>query len=728
MTNKITRRDFLKVAGAGAAATAVLTGCGPASRYVRREPYARMPEYTYNGQSTHYATTCRECPAGCGIIVRTIQGRAIKIEGNPNHPVNLGKTCVRGQAALQGLYNPDRIQNPVQHKKRKSAAFDNLSWDDVTNKLKDVFTSIPAGEISFLLGSKDDHLFDLVSEISSAIGSPAPIRFGAQQIFEARSTLVDAARVVFESPSLPFFDMANADVAFSFGANFLETFLSPVAYSRGFANLRRGKVGKRGYLVQFEPRLSQTAAVADEWFPIKPGTEGMVALAIGRLVAEKRGSVSPNAFVEVDVALAAERSGVSEENMQRLAEILVTADHPLILPGGSALGHTNGLETAHAILALNVLLNNIGKEGGVFLTPVPPVNEGISTSLNSFPDVNDLVQRMKTGKVKVLFVHGINPVFEIPASLGFEEALAQVPLVISFSSFLDETAMQSDYIFPDHTALESWGYQKIHTGSDRAVISGSQPVIAAFYNTQSTADVLLASIQAIGGDIEKAIPYKDIVDFLRQSFLGLVPMDGYFDAPEINTFMAQFQQFGGWWSSEPGLLNPGITDILRKKINMPEPEFDGEGEFILFPFLSPILGDGSGANKPWLQETPDPTTTVMWNSWVEINPATADELGLENDDVIRIISAYGIIEAVVYRYPAIRPDVIAIPFGQGHTAYGRYAEGRGVNPANLLGLHLNGSFDLAFSATKVSIEKTTRKQALSRNESRIGVYGEGLGE
>lgn len=728
MTNKITRREFLKAASAGAAATAVLTGCGPASRYVTREPYAQMPEYNYNGQSTYYATTCRECPAGCGIIVRTMQGRAIKIEGNPKHPVNLGKTCVRGQAALQGLYNPDRVQNPLQQKKRNSAAFDVLTWDDVTTKLKDVLASTNSSEISFLMGLKDDHLFDLVSEISSALGAPEPVRFGAQQIFESRATLVDAARIIFNIPSLPFFDIANSDVTFSFGANFLETYLSPVAYGRGFARLRRGKVGKRGYLVQFEPRLSQTAAVADEWFAIKPGAEGMVALAIGRLVAEKRGSVTPNAFIQVDVSLAAERSGISEENLHRLADILVEADHPLLIPGGSALGNTNGLETAQAVLAVNVQLNNIGKEGGIFLTPVPPVNEGISPRMNTFPDVNDLVQRMKSGKVKVLLVHGFNPVFELPASLGFEEALAEVPLVISFASFLDETAMYSDYIFPDHTALEAWGYQKIQTGSDRAVLSGSQPVVAAFYNTKSTADILLASIQAMGGDIAEVIPYKDIVDFMRQSFLELVKMNGYFDAPEINTFMAQFQQYGGWWNSTPGLLEPGETGALNKKINMPEPEFEGEGKFILFPFLSPTLGDGSGANKPWLQETPDPTTTVMWNSWVEINPMTADELGLENDDVIRIYSAYGIIEAAVYRYPAIRPDVIAIPFGQGHTAYGRYAQGRGVNPGNLLGLRLNGSLDLAFSATKVSIEKTTRKQVLPRNESRIGVYGEGLGE
>ena len=109
MSPEISRRDFLRLASVGAATTAVLTGCGPASRYVTREPYTKMPEYNYNGLSTYYATTCRECSAGCGIVVRTMQGRALKVEGNKDHPVNLGKTCARGQATLQGLYNPDRV-------------------------------------------------------------------------------------------------------------------------------------------------------------------------------------------------------------------------------------------------------------------------------------------------------------------------------------------------------------------------------------------------------------------------------------------------------------------------------------------------------------------------------------------------------------------------------------------------------------------------------------------
>jgi anaerobic selenocysteine-containing dehydrogenase len=162
MSEKITRRDFLKLAGAGAAATAVLTGCGPASRYVVREPYTRMPEYTYNGESTDYASTCRECAAGCGIIVRTVQGRAIKNEGNKNHPVNLGKTCARGQVSLQGLYNPDRVEHPIKRLERGGEAAEAMDWDAavalVTKTLKD---SDPAG-IAFLMGLAPDHLFDLV--------------------------------------------------------------------------------------------------------------------------------------------------------------------------------------------------------------------------------------------------------------------------------------------------------------------------------------------------------------------------------------------------------------------------------------------------------------------------------------------------------------------------------------------------------------------------------------
>jgi formylmethanofuran dehydrogenase subunit D len=260
------------------------------------------------------------------------------------------------------------------------------------------------------------------------------------------------------------------------------------------------------------------------------------------------------------------------------------------------------------------------------------------------------------------------------------------------------------------------------------VVSGFQPVVVPYYNTHATADVLLSAVQGIGGTLGSALPYKDEVEYIQNNLSSLVTEDGYINAPEIKTFMGYFQQYGGWWSAQPGLANPDASNALNLDGSIPPASFDGTGEYYLYPFMSPILGDGSGANKPWLQETPDPTTTVMWNSWVEIHPETAHELGIENDDVVKIISPIGEIEVSVYLYPAIEPHTIAIPFGQGHTVYGRYAQGRGVNPIHLVSPIYNGADDLAYGATKVKIEKTGRKKVISRLESLMGVYGEGLGE
>ncbi len=703
MSDTFSRRDFLKLAGVGAAAATALTGCGPASRYVVREPYTKMPEYTYNGQSTFYATTCRECAAACGLVIRTHQGRAIKAEGNQFNPINLGKTCARGQASLQGLYNPDRIQNPGQHQ-RGEKTFTELDWEAA---LGVVGAALAGGDFAFLLGTAPDHLFDLTGELSKAYGAAAPIRFSALAAFEARATLGEAARAVFGKPDNLFFDLANAGVVFSFGANFLETWLSPVAYTRGFANLRRAR---RGYLVQFEPRMSQTAAKADEWIPIRPGTEGLVALAIGSLAAQMKGKVLA-AFDGVDLAAVVEASGVEQATLERLARLFAEADLALALPGGAPLAQSNGLAAGKAILSLNALT-----PGGVYLTAPAAVNDAYHRPA-SLKEMAALIERMNAGKIKTLFVHGVNPLFELPRALGFKEALEKVNTVISFASFPDETALAADYVFPDHTGLESWGYQRALTGAGPMMISGAQPVVAPFYNTRATVDVLLAASAG-------KLPYADEVAFLQAQVSGLVgAADGFFGAGDLPSFWAQFQQFGGWWTNTTKLLLPE-TPLLDKALPFEAPQAQGEGEFYLHVFPSPILAE-SGANKPWLQEIPDPMTTVMWNSWLEINPVTADELGLLDDDVVEVISPFGSLEVSVYRYPAIRPDTVALPFGQGHAAYGRYAEGRGVNPADLLGGAFNSAGDLAFSGLKVQIKKTGRQRPLSRLESKLGVYGVG---
>ncbi|MBI5935445.1 MAG: molybdopterin-dependent oxidoreductase [Chloroflexi bacterium] len=713
MTQKISRRDFLKLAGVGAATTAVLTGCGPAAKFVTRQPYLKMPEYTYNGESTYYATTCRECAAACGLVVRTMQGRAIKVEGNKANPVNLGKTCARGQTTLQGLYNPDRVTAPTKQGRAKDLSGSAMNWDDAVATVSDILKKYKASEIAFLMGTAPDHLFDLATDLTGAMGASAPVRYGALSMFEGRATLAQAAQEMFGQPALPFFDLASADVVVSFGANFLETWVSPVAYTRGYSKLRKGHDRRRGLFFQFEARMSQTGSVADEWIALRPGTEGLVALALGKLVAEARGGSMPKAFASVNVNEAAEKAGVELEALHVIAEEFAKANAPLAIVGGPALAHSNGVETTKAVYALNAAFSS-----SFFLSPLAP-GEDVYHRPASAQEMSEFVKKLESGAVKALFIHGVNPAFELPKSLGFEAALKNVETVISFATFPDETALLSDYIFPDHHALESFGYQRAYTGANASVLSGLQPAVTPFVDTKATADVLLAAAAQAGFPF----PYADEFAFIQGKLQQFVPIaGGSFAAPEINAFTAFFQQFGGWWK-QADLVAPTASNGA---VNAPEAEFE-EGEFFLIPFVSPTLGE-AGANKPWLQETADPTTTVMWNTWVEINPETAHELGVENDDVVKIVSAAGEVEASVYLYPAIRPDVIAIPFGQGHTAYGQFAAGRGVNPADLFGAKFNAAGDLAYAGVKVRVEKTGKKQYLSRLESKIGVYGEGLGE
>ncbi len=741
MSNKISRRAFLKLAGVGAATTAVLTGCGPAARYVVREPYTKMPEYTYNGLSTYYATTCRECSAGCGLVVRTMQGRAIKVEGNPNNPVNLGKTCARGQATLEGLYNPQRVRGPIQHTRGQSLYDSNnqnmasdMSWDAAVQVVADALTKNKPDEIAFLMGMAPDHLFDLVTDLTKAVGAPAPIRFGALGMFEARATLMQAADDLFGQSALPFFDLGNSDVVFSFGANFLETWLSPVAQTRAYSNFRKSNPASRGYLVQFEARMSQTGAKADEWVPVIPGTEGAVALALGYLIAEASGNTMPAAYANVDVNSIAQSSGVTVDTLKRLAGLFAGAPHALAIPGGAALGQSNGLQTAEAVLTLNALVNNLGRDGGVSLSPLAPLADQYHRPA-SMKEMVDFVAQLQAGKIKVLFVHGVNPLFELPKSLTLMDALKNVPQIISFATFPDETALQADYIFPDRHPLESWGYQKVATGVGSATLSGAQPVVSGvysidannqpqiLYDARATADVLLAAAQKAGGALASALKFKDELKYIQSQLNGLLnETDGYFSAADINTFTAYFQQYGGWWKSGDNRLVPSAANALSHSFNLSSAQFAGTGDFFFVPFVSPVMAE-AGANKPWLQEIPDPTTTVLWNTWVEMNPDTASKLGVEDDDVVMITSDAGSIEASVYKYPAIRPDTIAMPFGQGHTAYGQYAQGRGVNPANLLNDSTNEAGDLAFASMKVSVKKTGQKRQLSRLESLLGVYG-----
>ena len=728
MPKTITRRQFLKTSAVAGAAT-VISGCSASLQQSEHlETYVLPPEEGLPGQDLWYASTCRQCPAGCGIIVRISEGRARKIEGNPLHPLNEGRLCARGQAGLQVLYNPDRVQNALrQTGGRGSRQFEPVYWDDAIQLLADRLQRVsePSG-IAFLGGLMPDHLYDITSRFLAALGAPAPWLYDLHSEMEGRQTLTQASDQLFGVPVLPLFDIATTDVVFSFGANFLETWLSPVSYNAAYGRLREGQVGKRGYIVQFEPRFSSTAASADRWVPIRPGTEGLVALALGKIIVEQglghEMSHREHAILyeNVNVGEIAEVTEVPAEELERLARTFANADHQVAIPGGTLAGRADGGRAIAAVHALNVTMFRLGEHGGAFLSTTPVVSGFTPPPLSTFADVQQLIARMRAGDVQVLFVHGTNPVFELPAAAGFADALAEVPFVVSFGSFVDETASQADLILPDHTYLESWGYQVVSPGADRPAVSSQQPVVRPIYDTRATADVILALADKLGGEIAKALPWDNEVAFLKQTVTALRDA-GTSDA----TFWANWRQQGGWWPQGQERQTPEPGTVLEAPLDIPESRFQGgaaDYPYYLHIYPSIALSDGRGANQSWLQEMPDPMTTVAWNTWVEINPETAARIGVKNDDIVKVSSPAGEIEAVVYIYPGIRPDVIAIPVGQGHSEYGRYAQDRGSNPVDLLVPTADEQTGaLAWGATRVQITPTGRRRPLARLESVVGV-------
>ena len=492
-------------------------------------------------------------------------------------------------------------------------------------------------------------------------------------------------------------------------------------------------MGSRGLFVQFEPRLSATAASADEWIPVRPGAEGFIALAIGRIIVEERlghvGSHRPQAvlYQNVDVREMAAASDVPVETLRRLARAFADADRAVAIPGGYLAGQRNGFSSMLAVQALNLVVAQVGREGGVFLSnPGPTAALRQNPPVNTFDEVMDLIARMKAGEIDLLLIHGANPMYELPAAAGFAEAIARVPFVVSFSPFVDETAVWADLILPDHTYLESWGYQVPSPGADRPVVSSQQPVVRPLYDTLATADVLLGLAARLGGKPAEALPWPDEASYLEETVSELYGSSlGAYDARTPSGFWALWRQYGGWWSEKTIRREPELTEMAQKPLPISDPQFEGDPEdypFHLYPYSSITLSDGRGANLPWLQETPDPMTTVQWGMWVELNPKTASSLGVSDNDVVQVESPHGMLEAPVVIYPGIRPDVVAIPVGQGHQDYGRFAQAvSGSNPLALVAPVTDPDTGaLAWGATRVRLKPTGKKQILARLESLDG--------
>ncbi len=677
------RRSFIKLS-ALTGTSATLASCGnPEYHLIRFVPEDRLVP----GVAVWKPSICPLCPAGCGLTVRVMEGDAEvmrdgklgvtkmglakKLEGDPQHPINHGKLCTRGQAAAEITYHPDRVGHPLRRSgARGEGKFEEISWEQALQELIGRLDALAAANdqksLGILTSRRHGRRQELMAEFANRFGAPPPMvgEFFSDDVVR-RANLLS-----FGKEQLPTLDLAESRYVISFGADFLGTWNSPVAQNVGYGQMRQGRPGVRGKFVQVEYRMSQTGANADEWVPVKPGTEGVLALGLANVIM-KSGTHKPAdagpagmlidgwaaGLTEYAPDEVAKKTGVTAARIERLAKEFAEHKPAMAFAAGAALAQTNALFTALAVNALTALV-----DGKIHFTPL------------EMGTVPNLFIRPET---QVVFIDNVNPVFTSPKTLKVREAIAQIPYIVSFGNFIDETSVLADLILPDHSFLESWVHSAPESGATVAVSTSAPPVMRPLHDTRSTPDVLLEVSRKLSKPL--ALPWQKFEDMVKDSA----------------TVRALYER--------PGRSQTAPT------VKYAEPQFDGDANqfgFHFLPYPSIAFLDGSLAHLPLLQELPDPMSSAMWSSWVEINVQTADGLGIRQGDLVEITSSQGSIRAPAFPSPGIAPDVVAMPVGQGHENYTRYATGRGENPISILApVKEPETGTLAWAATRVKIAK-----------------------
>ena len=601
------RRKFVKLTTAGGAIT--LSGCDqtdtPPVRFIPEEDL--IP-----GIPVLKPGVCPLCQAGCGLQVRVMagdveverQGRpgvmrkalAKKLEGNPDHPVNQGALCVRGQAAIQITYHPDRITQPLKRSgPRGSGQFEAVSWEQAMTELAAQLDRLAADGDPKGLGLITRPLSGgrhrLVGEFLSRFGARPPITF---EVF-GDEVLRQANQASFGFRQLPTLDLANTRYVLGFGADLLGTWNSPVSQNLAYGSMRRGRPGVRAKFVHVEPRMSQTGANADEWIPVRSGTEGVLALGLAHLILESGSRSADQAGQAGDLiegwsdglpAYSPDRvariTGVDAGRVQRLAREFAENTPALAFVGGAPLAHTNGLFQALAVNALNALAGSVQVPGGVLFTPRPDALKDSPGTDQSLYQVAAELRDAPNPAMQVLLLNDANPIFGAPPAWEVSKAISRTPFIASFGHFLDETSNLADLILPDHSFLESWMDAVPESGTPVAVASLAAPVMAPVHETRAMPDVLLDLAGRLQQPLNPALPWRNYQQLLRETFEALPAVEG------TTQTWDRIQQQGGWWSEDPV---PGASDAPRQQtaVSFQEPDFDGNPETYPFHFLPPSL-------------------------------------------------------------------------------------------------------------------------------------------
>ena len=690
-------------------------------------PWTPVPE---DGEVTYKQSVCTLCPGGCGINVRLVDGRPIKIEGLKDHPANKGSLCPMGISGLQYLYGPSRVTSPLKREgKRGEGKWKKISWDEalatVTQKLAELRANGRPQSVACITGSDQGTIPNLIGRFMTTYGSPNYIRAAT-----AQDAIEQAIYLTQGKQGTPVFDIENADFILSFGCGLLDGWGSP---GRMFNLYGSQKPAKK--IIQVEPRLSDTAAKATQWMGINPGTEGALTLGLAHVIIKE--SLYDKNFVEnyafgfddwtdetgkthdgfaamvknFTPKKVSQITGINKAKIVSLARAFARASKPIAINGRGHGAVAGSIDESLAVQSLNALVGNINKPGGISAMPDsnyakwPEVNIDKIASAGmqqpridgagseQFPSTRYLLNRLPEilnsakGKspIQALLVTDSNPMYTLPDTAATKKAFDRIPFIASFSPYMDETASYADYILPNHSFLERLQDVPSTAGISRQVISLAKPVIEPVYETKHVGDSFIHMAKSLGGFVASAFPWENYEAFLKETLKdhwrrlkqkGIIEIEHNLPEPLAYTFNTVSTKFEFYPtarnSAKHKKMLPSYTpvpiegDIQRFKL-------------VLIPYDSIRLASGYIANAPFMTKTVDDTVLKNQFGLVEINPATAKSLGLSEGKTASLTTAMGSARVKVHLTNRIMPGIIAIPRGLGRTIDDKFLAGRGVN-------------------------------------------------
>ncbi|MFH1076487.1 MAG: molybdopterin-dependent oxidoreductase [Pseudomonadota bacterium] len=701
------------------------------------------------GEVTIKKTVCALCPGGCGISVRKVKERAVKIEGTEGHPINDGGICPMGAAGLYQIYGGARVTKPLKRTgERGDGNWSEVSWadaiSDISTQLNKTRKEGLSHTVACLSGSDQGTVPQLLKRLLSAYGSPNFFSMPS-----LRDTEGLALRFMHGKKGVLGYDLENADYVLSFGSGLIEGWGSPVSVFRAHSALRDKAREGKAKLIQLESRLSNTAAKADKWIPIEPGTEAAVALGLAHVIVKEmlynKQFIDNNVFGFEDwvdlngkthrafkrmvledwpVDKVSAITAVPAAQIFELARGFAKSSAPLAVAGRGKGMTPSGLNEFMAIYSLNALVGNVNKKGGVCVVPEIPLKEwpdiardglalaglehqridGADTKqapvaqslFNMVPDlINQINQEKMSDVMSALFIYNANPCYTLHNTQQVASAFNKIPLIISFASHKDETAKYADYILPNHTNLERYDDIYMPPGLGFPVIGLSQPVITPQYDTRHTGDVIIELAKAMGGTIAESFKFANYETLLKERLAekwdtlvaeGFWKDDSFklegdrgFDTPteRFELFVIGLQR-GGFISKDD-------NDYLPYYKSFPMSGEKDEYPLILIQTDSMRLANGTIATPPLMTKTVSDSVLKKNDIVVEINPQTAATYGLLDGDKALLKTPTGKTNVRVSYYNGLKPGVIAMPTGLGHTAYDDYICGKGTNSNDIIG-------------------------------------------